>query len=350
MKKIKIAIIGCGGMGGSHLRRMRLSGLFDVVGVLDVDPEKKKLCEQQNMKFFESFDDLKAYPGLEAVLIATPNDFHHDYVIQAAEAKLNIICEKPVTMTSAAYREMVDAAEKNKVLFEVHQNRRWDGDFLCVRQLIAKGDMGKINNIESRVLGSHGVPGAWRKVKAQGGGMIFDWGVHLIDQLLYLKKEKVVGVTCRLSFVYGLEVDDGFVIDLDFEDGSHATVVIETNSFQTLPRWMIYGENGTARINDWNCRKSSVVCVKERIDKKNKGIQAGNGFTKTMANRSNSSVRRRRVRRVKTDSEAFYNNFYNALRSNAEPAVKSKEVMRVLKVMEAAFLSDEKKQTIRTNI
>lgn len=72
--------------------------------------------------------------------------------------------------------EMYDAAEKAGVVFEVHQNRRWDDDYLTVKNIVDNELAGEAYLIESRVMGGNGIPGAWRKEKARGGGMMLDWG------------------------------------------------------------------------------------------------------------------------------------------------------------------------------
>lgn len=348
-RKIKIAIIGCGGMGSYHYRRMKRSKLFDIVGILDTDDGKKMYAKQHGLLFFSSFEELSAYPGLDAVLIATPNDVHYDYMMKSAEKGLHILCEKPVTMNSSLLAEMIKKAKEKKVLFMVHQNRRWDRDYMTARNVIESGLIGGVYKIESRVMGSHGIPGDWRKVKSQGGGMIFDWGVHLIDQLLYLIDSPVKSVYCKNSYVYGLEVDDGFELRLTFQNGMETTVVIDTNSFVSLPRWMIYGYDGTAIIKNWSI-KGKIVSVKIRKDIKNKGIKAGNGFTKTMADRSHSTVKKHRLPKAANDSNALYRNFCGCILKGETPVIKGEEVMRVMKVIEAAFKSSESNQVIETEI
>lgn len=348
-RKIKIAIIGCGGMGHYHLKNMLKSGIFEVVGIYDIDESKKKIAEKHNIKFFNSFQELSEDIGLDAVLIATPNDFHHDYVIKSAECGLNVLCEKPVTLNSELLNEMVDKIKEKKLVFMVNQNRRWDKDFMTARKIIEQGRIGEVYKIESRVMGSHGIPGDWRKIKSQGGGMIYDWGVHLIDQFLYLIDSKVKSIYCKNSYVYGLEVDDGFELKMTFASGLEATVVIDTNSFISLPRWMVYGYDGTAIIRTWS-RRGKIISVKIRQDLKNKGIKAGNGFTKTMADRSNSTIRKHRLPRVNGDPYALYQNFSECILNISKPIITTGQMSRVIKVIEAAFESAESNKVIETEI
>ena len=72
------------------------------------------------------------------------------------------------------------------MLFTVHQNRRWDNDYRMVKKFIETNELGRIFAIDSKVYGSRGIPGDWRREKQHGGGMVLDWGVHLLDQVLML--------------------------------------------------------------------------------------------------------------------------------------------------------------------
>ncbi len=356
MKKIKIAIIGFGGMAHNHLGRMRECGLFKVVGAYDIDEAMQKDAKRHHLKAFRSVEELFAYKGLQAVLIATPNDVHKEYVIAAAKHGVAALCEKPVTLAPADLEEMLEAHRQAGTVFMVHQNRRWDNDYMVMKKIVEENKLGFVYKLETKVTGSHGIPGAWRKVKSQGGGMIYDWGVHLIDQLMWFDTSKITSVFCRTSYVYKEEVDDGFELTMNFESGRVAVVTIDTNSFIESPRWMIYGMDGTACIPKFNTcynrKHGRIVCVKERVDKKLKGMQAGNGFTKTMADRSKSTIRKYRLPKIRDDGFALYRNFVQCVREKTpeNAVVKGDEVMRVLKVIEAAFISAEKNEVIKTDI
>ncbi len=352
-EKVKIAIIGCGGMGGYHLGRMSSCGLFDVIGILDIDPAVKKKADRRNIPFFlpDKLEEFFALPGLQAVLIATPNDVHKFYAVAAAEHGIAVLCEKPVTLSCADLAEMLAAAEKNHTLFSVHQNRRWDHDYLCMKKIAEQNLIGSIYKIESKVCGCNGIPGAWRKVKSQGGGMIYDWGVHLMDQILLFNQSPITSVKCTTSYVYQEEVDDGFELEITFENGMNVTITIDTNCFVKIPRWVIYGMDGTAVINSFNCREGKVIAVKSRYDKNLKGVQAGNGFTKTMADRSKSTMKISRLPKIVDDGLDLYRNFCQCVlnKTPEKSIITGAQLMRVLKLIEYSFESAEKNETIKTN-
>lgn len=350
IKKIKTAIVGFGGMAsGWHYYKMLKTKLYDIVGVYDIDKSRCKIAISKGLKVYDSYDELLNEKGLELVLIATPNDWHDVYAIQALNKGINVFCEKPVTLSSEQLQNMIDAQKNSGKLLMVHQNRRWDKDFLIIKSIYESCSMGAMYKVDSNVTGSHGIPGGWRKIKAQGGGMLLDWGVHLIDQMLTMNKSKVVGVTCKASYIFGHDCDDGIFMTLDFQDGFTANINIDTNKFVNTPRWYAYGLNGSAVIRNWICQ-GKIIKLISREDSKNKGISAGNGFTKTMADRSKSTVVIKRLPRVKTDNFAIYNNIYACLRENAEPIITMDSVMRCMKVMEAGFKSIEESKTIKVDI
>lgn len=351
---MKIVIIGYGGMGGYHAYQLgefakTEPGVLELAGIYDIDKARSEEANAKGLRVYGSPDEIWADKEVGAVLIATPNDVHAEYVIAAAKAGKNIICEKPIAMSTRQAETMYDAAEKAGVLFEVHQNRRWDDDFLTAKNIMSSGEIGDIYKIESRVVGANGIPGAWRKEKAHGGGMMLDWGVHLIDQMLQFVKSTVVSVYCEYSYIYGEEVEDGCDLSVLFENGVRYRVVVATDCFRKLPRWQLYGIDGTATIADWDL-SGGMTRVVERQDKNLVGIKAGNGFTKTMAQRSESSVEELALPIVHAEPFAFYKNFAAAAEKKTEPAIHQEEVLRVFRLMEAAAESAEKNEVIKVRI
>ena len=342
---MKIAIIGYGGMGNNHkkyiIKRLNDSDYpekLDLVGAYDINPAK---AIENGVTPIASAEEIWSDPEIKIVLIATPNDLHLPYVKKALACGKNVICEKPLGLSSDEVKEMYECAEKSGKVFEVHQNRRWDDDYLTVKNIFDKKTIGDVYRIESRVMGSNGIPGAWRKVFAQGGGMMLDWGVHLIDQMLQMIPGKVTSVYCDYSYQAGEDVDDGFNLLCKFDSGIEYRIVVDTNCFIELPRWQVYGVDGTATITNW--RKDNVegrvVRVNQREDDKLEGVNAGNGFTKTMASRRAETVDELPLEIVRGDKNAFYRNFMNAIINGEQTIVTKEQVLRVFDVMESAYKS-----------
>ncbi len=263
-KVVRVAVIGYGGMGGWHTKRLQeIPGVVELAGVYDILPERNAAAEANGIKAYPSLEALLADDTVDAVTVAIPNDQHKPVCIQAMEAGKLVISEKPVTLCTADLEEMIAAANRCGVCFTVHQNRRWDEDFRIAKAIYESDKMGRIFSIESRVHGSRGIPGDWRNTKAQGGGMVLDWGVHLLDQMNMMMGKMPVSVYATLSNVTNEEVDDGFTAVFLFDNGVKFTVEVGTSNFINLPRWYILGLNGSAVIEDWDINGKIVVATSD---------------------------------------------------------------------------------------
>lgn len=339
MGKIRIAVVGYGGMGEYHCKSLIPRDKFDIAGVYDIDGNRRAAAAKDGLRVFGGKEEIASASDCEAVLIATPNDSHAEYVEYFAAAGKHVICEKPVALSSVEYERMIEASAAHGVVFAVHQNRRWDADFLTVKNLFDTGRLGdpsgigRILRIESRVQGGNGIPGDWRKFKEKGGGMMLDWGVHLIDQAVVMLG-KPNSVYCSYSFAQGFDVDDGFKLTAEY-DGVVVEITVYTDCYIKTPRWIVYGENGTAVIEDWDLNGKTVKPVFSP-ERKIAGIKAGNGFTKTMAYRTADSLVEEDLPRIYPEPDVFYNEFYAAVQHGAPLSVKPEQVMTVMKIMEAA--------------
>jgi len=324
-------------MGHEHVRKLKEVKEIVVGGTFDVKPERQELSASLGLKAYPSFASVLDDPAIAIVLLATPNDTHRDLAVAALGAGKHVICEKPVALSTAEFDQIVAAAKQADRLFMVHQNRRWDEDYLTVRKLLQEGTIGRLYHLESRVLGSRGIPGDWRKLARHGGGMVLDWGVHLLDRLVFLIPGKITQVFCKMNHPTGQEVDEGFHLFLTFEGGQTALVEVGTRHFQPLPLWLVLGTNGTALIKDWSLEGSVVALGKDEGDAQ--PIVAGAGLTKTMAPRTEAAEVRLSLPVVRSDVRDFYRNFVEAVQGRAEPLIKNEEVRRIMLLMEAAFES-----------
>ncbi len=348
MKKI-FAVIGYGGQGAWHTRQILGSDVASLAGIYDIDPVKNQQARSAGIHVYDSLDALLADPRPEAVVIATPNDSHRELALRCFQSGKAVICEKPVEMSVAALDEMAAAAEAAGLLFTVHQNRRWDVDFLAMKALISSNELGELLHIESRVHGSRGIPSDWRGTRQQGGGMLLDWGVHLIDQILQLIPQRITEVHCTATHITNREVDDGFKLSLRFQSGQTAYVEVGTYNFLPLPRFYLQCSSGSAIIEDWR-QNAKVAKLKAWNEKEVLPVQTAAGITKTMAPRDEITLDTYLAPRPVSDVHDFYRNFCAALDGRESLLVTSAQVRRVLQVMEAAFASIESEQVERVKI
>lgn len=343
-----VVIIGYGGMGSYHAKLIKNNnGRVKVTGTYDIDSVRAEASTQDGYHAYPSLEAVLEDKSVESILIATPNDSHKEISLKAFASGKNVICEKPVAMDSSEFQEMTAAAEQAGKLLMVHQNRRWDEDFLIIKQMYDQKSIGDLFRIESRVHGANGIPGDWRHLEVHGGGMLLDWGVHLLDQALFMIDSKITSVSSRLSFILGDEVDDGFEATIQFENGISYLIEVGTTNFITLPRWYVKGTEGTGVIEDWSMTGRTVVRNREVEHVEPKPIQAGVGLTKTMAPPSEEATITGVLPEPFRQPSSFYDNFAEVLEGNAEPIVKNAQVLRVLNLIEAIFEGGRTGETIR---
>lgn len=341
MKK-KVAVIGYGGMGaGFHCVNIRNSDIVELAGIYDINPEKCKLAEEAGIRAYSSREELLADPEVEIVVVATPNDTHEEIAVAALNAGKNVISEKPVTTSLESLERMIAAANANKKVFSVHQNRRFDVDMLAVKRIVDNREIGDPINLESRVHSSHGIPGDWRCFKQYGGGMLYDWGIHIVDQACVIFGYDIKSVQCEFDHITNDEVDDGFKLNLEFKSGVKALLEVGTYNFIELPRFYLRGTEGTALIRRWESPAEIVKC-KIWKDKDVVPEMYGSGLTRTMATRNRVTVESYETPAMTSDVFDYYRNFVKACDGIEEQLVTHDQMRCVLRIIMSAFESVEK--------
>ncbi len=343
------AVIGYGGQGAWHCTQILKSDVATLAGTYDIRSIRRDAAQANGIFVYESNEAIFADPAVDAVVIAVPNDLHEPLVIAALEAGKHVICEKPVEMSCASLDRMIAAANTSGTCFTVHQNRRWDVDFRGMKEIIDSNQIGEVLHITSCIHGSRGIPSDWRCEKAHGGGMILDWGVHLIDQMLQLIPDPIERVACHCTHYTNEEVDDGFKLDLYFSTGKTARIELGTYNFIAMPRFYLQCKGGSAIITDWK-HPAHVAKLTKWIEKDVTPVVNAAGITKTMAPRDHLTLDEYDIDIPKCDVHDFYRNFCAAMDGVEPQLITHSQLRRVMQVMEAAFLSDEIKQIITVSI
>lgn len=350
--KHTLGIIGYGGMGGWHHSSIAEKvPEIAVKGVFDIRQEALDKAKENGLIAYESLDALLADPEIEIVTIATPNNFHRPLAIRSMEAGKNVISEKPVALNAAELEDMIAASKRTGKLFSVHHNRRWDKDYLMVKAAIESGEIGTPYFIESRVQGSRGAMHGWRGYKVNGGGMVLDWGVHMLDQLVQLIDSPVVEVDAHLFSIFTEEVDDNIKIFLRFENGVSAISEMATNCFINHPRWHVSCTNGTMVVDDWG-NSGKIVQLGEdgAMTWEDDIVYTDAGPTRTMAPRPAHTTRELDLPKVDADWSEYYRNIAAVLDGTAELIVKPEQVLRVMRVVDLIFRSQEQGEGIKCRI
>jgi scyllo-inositol 2-dehydrogenase (NADP+) len=341
-------MVGYGTMGLTHITKLTALGVV-IAGVVDIDPVAREEAAEAGHHVYPDLAHALADESVDAVFICTPNEVHKPIALAALAAGKHVITEKPAMLSCAEIDEVIAAEKASGKAFVVHQNRRWDEDYLVMKQMYDGMTVGKPSYIESRIDGSRGIPGDWRRDPSRGGGMILDWGVHLVDRILLMVSSPVKSVYGRLSYTMGSKVEDGFMIYLTFANGVESLIACTTDNYAPGPKFRINGARGTATIDDWTMNGKIVRRV-EDVEPDAEPVVAGQGMTKTMAPRLVDYSKMLKVQdnvevlpipRVETDVNDFYRNALAVFDGSESKAVTNESVVRCMRVLEAARTSHE---------
>ena len=196
---IKVAAIGYGGafnMGRRHLSEAKEAGMTPVA-VADMDPKRLRIAEVDfpGIQTYSSVGDLLKGSDAQLVVVVTPHNTHAPIARQCLNAGRHVVVEKPLAITTAECDAMIRAAENNGVVLSAFHNRHWDGCILRALQKIRGGAIGDVVRIEAH-MGSWHQPGNWwRSSRSVAGGVLYDWGVHLLEYALQIIDANIVEVS-----------------------------------------------------------------------------------------------------------------------------------------------------------
>lgn len=203
MDKIKVAVIGTGGISNEHINAYRKNPDVELYAFCDINEERvKSMAEKYGVTRTYTDKDvmLKELPEIDAVSVCTWNSAHAPCTIAALNAGCHVICEKPMATSAAEARSMKEAAEKNGKLLMIGFVRRYGNDCEILTDYIKNGYFGDLYYGKATYLRRNGSPGGWFGDKSRSaGGPLIDLGVHVIDLTRYLcgnpKPVSVYGAT-----------------------------------------------------------------------------------------------------------------------------------------------------------
>lgn len=334
--KIQLGVIGFGGMGKWHAQNAPRAGV-EIIAVCDIEELKQNEALEMGYKLYESADELLADPEVNTVILTVPNHLHKEMCIKAAKAGKNVIAEKPAALNVGELDEMTAVCEEAGVFFTVHQNRRWDRDMLTVKKAYDEGMLGNIFTIESRLHSGNGYMHEWHLYKKYGGGMIYDWGVHLIDQMLFMMPDaKINSIYADIKNVLHEEVDDYFKIIMKMDNGITAHLELSTYILKYQPRWLAAGDKGTMIVENFGC-EGNIYRTGKMLEKlPSQIVETEAGPTRQFAPIPPGGIITEPLPEINTDWVDFYKNVDGVLNGKEEAKIKISEVRRVLAVMEAA--------------
>ena len=190
MEKVKVGIIGTGGISNAHMGGYKaIPDRVEMTAVCDIDEEKvKAYAAKFNVpRWYTDYNEMLAKGDLDAVSVTTWNAAHKGAAIAALNAGVNVICEKPMAMNAEEAEEMKAVAEKNGKVLQIGFVRRYGEDAAMIKKFIDGGTLGDLYYAKATYLRRSGCPGGWFGDKSySGGGPLIDLGVHVMDLVRYL--------------------------------------------------------------------------------------------------------------------------------------------------------------------
>jgi len=257
--EIKAGVVGYGGaynMGRQHLKEMKAAGMTPVA-VAEVDPSRLAVAETDypGIGTFSSVKDMLARSPVDLVTIITPHNSHAPLALECLRAGRHVVCEKPLAITTTEVDAMIAAAKKSRVMLSTYHNRHWDGRILQAVDLVRKKKLiGEVVRIQCH-MGGYGKPSDWwRTSRTISGGILYDWGVHLLEYSLQLIDGGLTEVSgFASSGFWGPQTkwkddaneDEGFLV-ARFDSGQWITLTITQIDAKGKDGWLeVTGTKGS---------------------------------------------------------------------------------------------------------
>lgn len=192
MEKLKIGIVGCGGIANNkHLPAIKRNGNFEILAFCDIILERAQKAKEEygasDARVYSDYREL-VKEDLDAVYVLTPNKSHAEITISAMKAGKHVMCEKPMAKTYAQAMEMVNVSEETGKLLTIGYQSRYRADSIYLKRACQNGDLGDIYFAKAHALRRRAVPtwGVFLNEEEQGGGPLIDIGTHALDLTLWM--------------------------------------------------------------------------------------------------------------------------------------------------------------------
>lgn len=266
MSKVRVGIIGTGGIAQGHIRRLLANPDAEIVGLCDIRPEaltstKQRFPEIKDLPEYDDYRKLIAAGGLDGVIINTPHTTHYEQTMTSLDNGLHVLSEKPMVCSVTHAHEVIRKIEETGKVFVLNYQRSYQSEFLYIRDRIASGEFGAVQFIQA-LQGQEwlrAVAGTWRHDPAlSGGGQLNDSGSHLLAVILFTTGLRVHQVSAMIDNL-GAAVDINSALTVKFVGGAQANVSVVGNG----PSWhediTIWCEKGAFYMRQGKLEVSDAV-------------------------------------------------------------------------------------------
>jgi scyllo-inositol 2-dehydrogenase (NADP+) len=341
---IGVGVLGYGYAGRCfHAYLLRFEPRFRLRAVASRDAGRRGQAARDypGVKTYEALDQMLQDPEVRLVIVATPHHVHAAQCIQCMEAGRHVVTDKVMCLTTAEADAMIAARDRNAVLLSVFHNRRWDGDYMTVRQALSEGLLGQPSLFEVGNWG-YGAPRGWRAQPEEVGTLLHDWGAHFVDQALQLVSGPVSSVFAQMQHLWpGVPIESYIGADVRFANDVIYRLEINRSAHIAKPRWFIIGDRGALSKEGLDPQEAAMVSG--NIDQARED-PSHYARVKTEVNGITAEMR---LQTLRGNWKAYYQNIADALVDGAELAVKPEEVRRVVAVLEAVEQSARTGEIVR---
>lgn len=258
LRPVRVAVIGCGGVGDIHLKSLSNLGQFELIAAVDIDRARaQQAADKYRAKYaLTELDQALAMDEIEAVIIATPNYLHEKQVVQSLQAGKHVFVEKPLGLSMREVDHMIEVARQSDWHLTVGQMQRYWPNVILAREMISEGRIGEVKHVVRRRLVHQKDAGdrSWgRNPELSGGWVLYGNAVHEVDAVLYMTgleiSEVTVYATCNNP--YWNDIDEMSAL-VRFESGAIGTFIQTLNADTFILDTVIVGEKGCIRLSQWS--------------------------------------------------------------------------------------------------
>ena len=334
---LRLGVIGYG-LAGSAFHAPVITAEPDLtVAAILVGNPARQIQASERYPTAEVVAELDAFLelNLDAVVVATPNHTHFELTDRLLDADISVVVDKPMTTDFREAKHLVKKAERRDLLLCSYQNRRFDGDFLTVQQLLASSELGSVFRFESRFerFRANVKPG-WKEEPGPGAGILWDLGPHLIDQAIALFGPPVSVYSEIQKVRPDALVDDSAFVALEHSGGETSHLSMSAVAGSPGPRFRVLGTSG--------------AYVKHGLDPQEDALRDGGDPLRVGWGRESVSSwgeihtgnSSRPVPTTPGNYREFYQQFAAALRGGGPVPMDPADTLRVIQIIEDAHAAD----------
>ena len=319
---VGVGMIGYGAIAQAHAASITATPGLRLAGICDVSEERRQMASREwSVRTHARVEELLEDPEVGLVVVGTPPSIHSDSVMAALHAGKHVVCEKPFALRTEEVDRMIDAAAARNLVLTVFQSRRWDPDYLAMRDVVRSGRIGDAFYMESFIGGHEHPCDFWHSHEPISGGTIYDWGSHYFDWILQLFPNPVRTVSAHAHKLVWHDVtnSDQVRVDLTFAGGAQASFLQSDIAAARKPKWYVLGTQG-AVVGEWQAEP----------------VPADFPARVTVFRPTPGGTNEELLALAPRDDHGFYRNLADHLAWDEALAVTPEQARRTVAVMEAA--------------